>query len=55
MRRGLFDNLSRETQALIEHREQYTFDFQIRIETALHEPDGFEQLTETLECVVFTL
>ena len=48
-------NLVRKVQAAIEHRQQHTFDLEVRVEVLSHQLDGARQRRQSLERVVLAL
>ena len=47
-------NLVGESEAAVVHRQQETFYFELRIQLALDDLDGVEQLADSFQCKVFT-
>ena len=48
-------NLVSQTQTTVVHRQEKTFDFQLRVQFALNNLDGVEQFTDTFQGEIFTL
>ena len=44
-----------QAQTTVEHRQQETFDLQVRVQLVFDDLDGVEQLADTLQCKVFAL
>ena len=53
--RGLGRYLAREVEALVVHRQQDAFDGQSRVQVALDQPDGVQELGQPLQGVVLAL
>ena len=50
-----FVNLITEAQTIVKHRQQETFNLELRVEFRLDDFDGVEQFGDTLERKEFTL
>src|SRR5258705_1421033 len=48
-------NLLRQVEAIVEHRQQHSLDLEPGIERLLHQPDRAQQMTQSLERVVLAL